>query len=208
MTGAILRRWLGDRGGAGAAEFALVLPLFLIVFFGTIDVGRLMWTWNRAEKATQMAVRYAVVADLVPGGLDDYDFAVDGAIPQGDRIPDTAFGGADCISTSGAVSCTPIEPTTSAQLAPIDSGAFERIVRRVRAIYPEATAANVRVRYSWSGLGYAGNPVGPDVAPLVTVSLRDLTFRPITFAAIGQTIPLPSFSAALTLEDGTGSASN
>jgi len=59
------------RGGS-AAEFALVLPLLLIFLFGIIDVGRLMWTWNRAEKATQMGVRYAVVTDPVPEGLNAF----------------------------------------------------------------------------------------------------------------------------------------
>ena len=44
----------------------MVLPLLLLFIFGIIDVGRLMWTWNRAEKATQMGARFAVVTDMVP----------------------------------------------------------------------------------------------------------------------------------------------
>jgi Flp pilus assembly protein TadG len=209
VTRALPLRCLADRRGAGAAEFALVLPLFLLVFLGTVDVGRLMWTWNRAEKATQMAVRYAVVAEMVPAGLETYDFAVSTPnIPQGERIPDTAFGGADCTASGGTVSCTPIAPSTAAQLGTTDPVAFRAIVQRLQRIYPEATEANVRVRYSWSGLGYAGNPSAPDVAPLVTVSLRNLNFRPLFLSLFGGSVPLPSFSAALTLEDGSGNASN
>src|SRR3546814_5718143 len=72
----LLTRLARSSSGATAAEFAMVLPLLLIFLLGIIDVGRLMWTWNRAEKATQMGVRFAVVADMVPGNLDAYDFAL------------------------------------------------------------------------------------------------------------------------------------
>ena len=54
---------------ASAAEFALVLPLLLILLFGTIDAGRFLWAMNRAEKATQMGARYAIVTDPVSTGL-------------------------------------------------------------------------------------------------------------------------------------------
>src|SRR3546814_1343600 len=65
-----MKRWFASLArntrASSAAEFALVLPLLLIFLLGIIDVGRLMWTWNRAEKATQMGVRYAIAADMVP----------------------------------------------------------------------------------------------------------------------------------------------
>lgn len=208
MTRRSPRLFWRDRGGASAAEFALVLPVFLVLLLGTIDVGRLMWTWNRAEKATQMAVRYAVVADMVPQGLANLDFAVAGTVVQGERIPATAFGGADCTASGTTVSCTPIAPTTATQVGTVNSTAFQNIVRRLRVVYPAATAANVQVRYTWSGLGYAGNPDAPDVAPLVTVSLRNLRFRPLFLSLLNRSVPLPAFSAALTLEDGAGNASN
>src|SRR3546814_6468170 len=76
----LLTRLARSSSGATAAEFAMVLPLILIFLLGIIDVGRLMWTWNRAEKATQMGVRFAVVADMVPGNLAAYDFALQGGI--------------------------------------------------------------------------------------------------------------------------------
>jgi Flp pilus assembly protein TadG len=211
VTGGLLRRLCADRRAAGAAEFAMVLPLFLVLLLGTIDVGRLMWTWNRAEKATQMAVRFAVVTDMVPAGLNSLDFATNGTVIQGERIPASAFGGADCVSNNSAgtsITCTAISPTTSAQLGTANATAFQNIVARLRLVYPQATAANVKVSYTWSGHGYAGNPEGADVAPLVTVSLRNLNFRPLFLALLGGSVPLPSFSAALTLEDGAGNASN
>ena len=43
------RHLLRDEGGASAAEFALVLPLLLILLFGTIDVGRYVWSLSQAS---------------------------------------------------------------------------------------------------------------------------------------------------------------
>lgn len=70
----------------------MVLPLLLILLLGVIDVGRLMWTWNRAEKATQMGVRYAVATDMVPNGLAAYSFVVSGGLTQGDAIRSQRLG--------------------------------------------------------------------------------------------------------------------
>ena len=94
-------RLIRDRRGASAAEFALVLPLLIIFLFGIIDVGRLMWTWNKAEKATQMGVRYAVATEMVPNGLAVYSFVVSGSLSQGDPIPESSFGGASCLISGG-----------------------------------------------------------------------------------------------------------
>jgi hypothetical protein len=68
--------------------------------------------------------------------------------------------------------------------------------------------ANVVVDYKNVGLGYSGDPNAPNVAPLVTVSLRALTFHPITCIVFACTINMPDFSAALTAEDLSGNVSN
>lgn len=33
-----------DRSGANAVEFALVFPFFMLILFGTVEFGRLLWT--------------------------------------------------------------------------------------------------------------------------------------------------------------------
>ena len=63
-----------DRRGASAAEFALVLPLLILLLFGIIDAGRFMWEINRAEKATQVGARMAVVTDPVSRGLVNHSY--------------------------------------------------------------------------------------------------------------------------------------
>lgn len=203
---------LVDRRASSAAEFAMVLPLLLILLLGVIDVGRLMWTWNRAEKATQMGVRYAVATDMVPNGLAAYSFVVNGGLTQGDAIPQSAFGGASCLVNAGAVSCSCKSGATCPSPLVSNSAnaltAFNNIVNRMRLFMPEIASSNVTVDYDYSGLGYAGDPNGSDVSPLVRVSLKQLTFRPLLFRFFAGTITLPSFSAALTMEDGQGTTSN
>ena len=118
----ILNHLTRDCRAASAAEFALVLPLLLLFLLGMLDVGRLMWTWNRAEKATQMGVRYAVVADLVASGIKDYSTLglTDGAgqvLTQGDTLEDYDFGSATCEITGTDANASPTCGCTSGSCA-------------------------------------------------------------------------------------------
>lgn len=201
MTGPIL--FLRNDRGASAAEFALVLPLLILLLFGLIDTGRFMWEYNQAEKATQMGARYAVVADMVPPGLATYSFAVSDSILAGNPVPTANFTSATC--TSSSCSCTGGGVCTSIGY---NAGAFTRIVDRMQVMYPMIADSNVVVEYRNVGLGFAGDPNGPDVAPLVTVRLTGMTFQPFTGLFFGLNFPMPDFRAALTLEDGAGTVAN
>ena len=199
--------FLRDRHGASAAEFALVLPLFLLFLIGMIDAGRYVWEFNQAEKATQIGARWAAATDVIPSGLSSYSFAISGGIPQGTVVPQSAFGGIWC-GSNGTVSCTCKDNGACAFGTAANATAFQNLVDRMAQIYPNIGAQNVRVDYDWSGLGFSGDPNGPDVAPLVTVSLRDATFQPITTMLFSGTLPIPSASYTLTMEDGSGTNSN
>ncbi len=204
----LLARLLRCPKGVGAAEFAMVLPVLLLFLLGTIDVGRLMWMWNRAEKATQFGARFAVVTDMVPSGLATYSFATTGGLLQGSTVPETAFGGASCQSSGGSVSCACHSGATCPPLGTAKTAAFTNILTRMQQMMPELTAANVVVDYGYSGLGFAGDPNGSDVAPLVTVSLRNVQFTPVLLELFGASISLPPSSSSMTLEDGSGTTSN
>jgi hypothetical protein len=202
----MIRRLARDATGASGAEFALVLPLLLLLLFGIIDGGRWLWTYNRAAKATQMGVRFAVVANPVTPGITDSYIGV-GGLTQGDPIPAADFGKIRCTSAS----CTCIT-TPCPALGTYGAANFTAIVNRMKKFMPEIQPANVVVEYSSSGLGYAGNPNGPDLQPLVTVRLGPpgataIQFRPVVSLMLG-TLNMPAFTSTLTAEDLTGSQSN
>ena len=206
MSGArhSLLRCARDRRGASAAEFALVLPLLLILLFGIIDGGRFLWETNKAEKATQMGVRMAVVTNVLAPGLisEDYTVASGGrpAVKAGDTIPATALGLIECTSSLGCICKTPPCPSPGTM-----DPTFGKIVARMTAIDPNITAANVKVSYSGSGLGTAGDggALSMDISPFVTVSVQNLKFVPITSLLLA-TLDMPSFSSTLTAEDASG----
>ncbi len=200
----VVKQLIADRRGAGSAEFALVLPLLLVLLLGILDAGRFMWEYNQAEKATQMGARYAVVTEMVPDGLENYSFALSGGILAGNTVPTTSFEEAVCNTTS--CTCTPGGGACSA--AGYDAAAFDAIVARMRYFYGPIKDTNVIVEYRNIGLGYAGDPNGPDVAPLVTVRLTGMTFQPLSGMIFGLGVTMPDFRAALTLEDGTGTVAN
>ena len=208
----LFTRLLRDRRGGGAVEFAMVVPLMLILLFGIIDAGRALWEWNRAEKATQMGARYAIVTNVIPAAIVANDYVGDpycrvNGVTQnctpGDAINDVAaLGKLTCTSTS----CT-CETGGNCPSATIDATAFASLVARMAAMRPGITTANVRVIFRGSGIGFAGDPNGMQVVPLVTVELTGLQFRPIIlFNAIA--LNLPSFSTTLSAESSLGTQSN
>jgi hypothetical protein len=194
-----------SRGGAGA-EFAMVLPLLIILLFAIIDGGRFAWEYNRAEKATQVGTRMAVVTDIVSTGLRDNDYVgvVVGpdTVDPGERIPTAALGSVLC--NDAGCTCT---GACSGVGTGYNAAAFANLVDRMNDIKPDITAANVEVVYSGSGLGYAGDPTGMSMSPLVTVRLKDLQFQPLTSLMLAS-VTMPSFTTTLTAEDSVGSYSN
>ncbi|MCH8614768.1 pilus assembly protein [Sphingomonas sp. SM33] len=200
-------RLLSERGGAAGAEFALLVPLLILLLFGIIDVGRWMYLYNRADKATQMGVRMAAVTYPVAGGSNlatgvNSSYLGVGGLTQGDSIPASAFGKITCTNTACTCTTSPC-PT----LGTFSNADFLTVYNRVHAFLPEAQQSNVTIEYSSSGIGYAGNPNGPDLAPLITVRLSGLQFRPMIALAV-PTMNMPDFHASLTFEDGTGAQSN
>ena len=199
----VLRQLLGDRRASSAAEFALVLPLLLLLLFGIIDMGRFFWQLNESEKATQMGARMAVVTTPVSPDLVGESY-VDGTTKSGDLIPAAALGTLTCNKDG----CTCTAGTCPGGAGDVDTDAFDVIVSRMARMNPQITADNVEVSYSGSGFGYAGEADDiMDVQPLVTVTLKDMTFNFIALLGLVQ-VDMPKASATLTAEDSSGTFSN
>ena len=206
----LLSAMLRDERGASAAEFGLVAPVFLMFLLGTIDVGRFMWAVNENEKAAQIGARWAVATDIICDGLTDYSFTEDEdpAVPQGTPVAIGDFPGVRFAGGTATV-CTCKEENGGTCDFPLtaDTGSYNALVGRMQRIQPRLDVDDVSVDYDWSGLGYAGDPNGPDVAPTVTVRIANLRFRPLIF---GSLIPIgiPGAQYSLTMEDGSGAFSN
>ena len=214
----LARRLLKSTSGSSAAEFGLVLPLFLILLFGVIDSGRFMWESNEAEKATQVGARVAVVTDVLSSGLRDEDYAgqnIGGTtLAPGDLIPAAALGSVKCTSTG----CTCETAPCPSNLGTFNSTTFTNVlVSRMKWMYPSIKPENVVVRYRGSGFGFAEASGGGgggggateqiEISPLVTVTLTGVQFHPIT-TLLFNTITMPDFSTTLTAEDASGAYSN
>jgi hypothetical protein len=216
-----LRNFWPEEQAAAAAEFALVLPAALLLMLGTIDVGRWAWTLNEVEKATQIGARHAVVTNLVAAGLNTADFGeacggliVGDTIECNDAFPAITCDGSGCSCAGGG--CDPVDADA------FDETAFTAILQRMRTIAPYIGAGNISITYQPSGIGYYGDPfcLGvqssdgcstgefSDVAPIVTVNVSSVQFRPITFGLFSGGITIPVRSYSLTLEDGYGTAAS
>jgi Flp pilus assembly protein TadG len=183
--------------------------LLLILLFGIIDAGRWLWENNRAEKATQAGARVAVVTQIIPAGLEEsfVGRTVNGVVlTQGDVVPASALGAVVCQKpANGTLGCT-CSTCSGVTLTPIDQTGWDQIMLRMKSAYPNFAEENLRVEYRGSGLGFAGDPSGLDLSPLVTVRLQGVEFQPITTFLL-TTINMPEFVTTLTAEDSVGTIS-
>lgn len=204
------RRLTRDSRGATAAEFALVLPLLLILMFGIIDAGRLFFDTNRAEKATQMGARFAIVTDVIPPQLVSADYVGTTYCTRPDGKPCTAGDALDLATALGTLKCTSTGCTCTGNCpgnVAISAAAFTRLTTHMVNFYPDITEANVIVTFRGSGIGFAGDPGGMDVIPLVSVELTGLEFTPITLLSLTK-FNLPAFRTTLSAESAIGTLAN
>jgi hypothetical protein len=202
------------RDGASAAEFALVLPLLLLLLFGVIDAGRFLYTVNMSEKATQMGARYAIVTNVIPPRITNATYVGEAACSERAATGNICQPG-DFIDIPGAIgeltcsktSCICTQGQTCPSGQDIDGAAFDALVARMAAMRPGITADNVRVVFRGSGIGYVSDPGLMDAIPLVTVRLEATQFRPLVlFGAAAFT--LPAFATTLSAEDSVGTQAN
>ena len=196
----VIGRLIRDRSGISSVEFALVAVVFFILVFGVIDFSRAMWEWNAAAKATHWGVRYAIVNDMVSIKLADFQGGSVG-VDAGTSVSVGAVTGSPlgtATFTCTNTGCNGNGDTTT----DFDDITFALIVTQMQAIYDKIQPENVIVEYRHIGLGFSGDPFGPDLQPLVTVRLVDLQFVFITPGLAGiLNIAMPDFAATMTGED-------
>ena len=192
------RRVVRDDDGAMLVEFAILMPLLLLLTFGLLDFGRLGFATVMAQKATEMAVRDAVVRRPLCGTLPEVNQrgSLSGTL-AGLRFGASCTTGTDLCASFATLSCT-------AENAP-------DLWSRIAPLMPaNATPANLTVTYAFDPtLGFLGGPV----TPYVTVAVTDLDFDFVTplgalarlatgsdAGSPGQSMAFPSMSASLPAE--------
>jgi Flp pilus assembly protein TadG len=78
--------------GQGLAEFGLVLPIFVALLIGMVDVGRAVWANNSVANAAREAARFASVhggscKDLTSTGCTSANYCPVGPAPATSAIP-------------------------------------------------------------------------------------------------------------------------
>lgn len=194
-----LRRLLRDRRGISSVEFALICSLFFMMVLGVVDFSRAMWEWNAAAKATHWGVRYAIVNDMVSKKMAGFSGVLAG-LDAGSLIDPSVV-----VSDLGTATftCNNKGCNGNGDLGTsFDDVAFGLIVAQMQMIYGRIGPENVVVEYRHVGLGIAGDATAPDLHPLVTVSLRNMTFDFVTPGFSGIfTLAMPDYAASMTGED-------
>jgi len=67
------RKFLNRKKAQGMVEFALVLPILLLLIFGIIEYGRLFFAWISIENAARIGARYASTGKYDPAYCPDLD---------------------------------------------------------------------------------------------------------------------------------------
>lgn len=87
----LLRRLARSARGAVAAEFALVLPILIVMFFGMIEYGFIYFTYGSMQAAARDVARQVAVNTLAPG---------DTGTEVRNRLPDWAKSAATVTATA------------------------------------------------------------------------------------------------------------
>ena len=166
------RRFLGDVRGAMAVEFALVIPIIIVVTVALFEFVFLMYDYQSATDATREGVRAALIGETLAdlANLETQDVV--------------------CTFPGGATSCVGGVAATGADTT------FAAIVAAMQV--PKADVANIEVRvtYSWSQIDGAGSAIK---TPLVTVSLVNAThemFLLPQWVPIAADFAMPAFSSS------------
>lgn len=149
--------------GVAAVEFAILLPMLLLIAFGITEFGRAMYTYNTLVKATRDAARYAMARQ--PGGIAD--------------------AGTQCMAVYGKETCN---PGTDVPLAPGLTTAMVNICDWQRCpgthqSQPQPLGTETAINLVTVTItGYAFQ----SFVPFVTADLSSIPFAPISTTMRGN----------------------
>jgi Flp pilus assembly protein TadG len=154
---------LRDITGSVLVESTLVIPIFLVLVLGTIDVTYMFYEWALASKAAYVGARTAVVSDPVATTITNLSF-------DDTKVGQHCFDGTNyCSSATTVCTSTACTPSTWGH----DGTAFTTIFTPMQARFPRLQPGNVVISYATNGLGLVGQPGGTPMN--VTVKIQCMT---------------------------------
>jgi hypothetical protein len=180
-----------NQDGSTMVEFGIVISLFLLIFFGLIDFGRLAFHVVASERAVQAGVRIAASRPAACAGVPEMLTRAPDAPGDIEFGTSCNFGGPVCMDP-GLISC-------SGSAGNATAAEVWQVVQPT--LPPNASIANLRFSYGFDpNLGFLGGPY----VPVVTVELEDVGFDFITplsslAVAAGAAPGGPAWDNGLTL---------
>lgn len=179
-----IKRFKRNEDGAILVELALVMPVFLLLFFGLIDFSRVGFSYVMAGKATERAVRQAVVRAPLCLGVPKTNLRG----TNGDtslRFGNSCNIAGDLCHSAATVSCS----------LDVSTAGGADIWAEIAPLMPtNATPANLQISYQYdSDLGFLGGPY----TPIVTVEIQNLNFEFVT--PLGALVTLAGVSGSQTV---------
>lgn len=184
------RKFRANESGATLVEHTLVFMLLMLLTFGLIEFGVVLYQYNAAETATAVGARFAATRGPMVSGLSDCG------------VTTSASAGTWCRNVTGSdtwsVTCNASAPSGACQ-----GTALTALVTEMRRFAPNIEAQNVQVVLRGAGLGFVGR--GSPV-PMVTVRLTGMQYD---FIALDDllgfgTLTMPGFDATVVGEDLNG----
>lgn len=186
-------RGRSEESGVVIIEAAATIFVFLLLLFGVIEFSYVYYQWNSATMATERGARIAAVSDPVASNLKTLTGLEITTNLPGDTMPsfDCTCNGATqtCTGTvpSGATACTYDAAAMRTILLGRGNNGSACVTGRNRGMcyyLPRLTAANIMVRYQYTGMGYAGREAGP--VPTITVWLQNVRYSYIFLSALAR----------------------
>ena len=211
---------LRDTRGSVLVETTIVLPMFLVLVLGTIDVIFMFFDWAKANKAAYVGARAAVVMNPVAPNITNLSYTQ----------AQLQLAGQDCFDNTGTnINCPTVTKTvcTSTGCNPTTYGFssvnLTAIVNVMQNVFCPGISnlnncqlqpTNVQISYETNNLGivgqtWSGNTFEFSLPMNVTVSLTGLTHQFYFIAPllrffggdINATPPIPTFATTMQSED-------
>lgn len=107
--------------GQSLVEFALILPILMILLLGILDFGRAIFAFNSVSNGARSGARVAIVnqdVDVISAAVEEEAFGLDGVDvtfdPNVEGLPACPQSNADCCPSIGCV----IEVAVSTEYVP------------------------------------------------------------------------------------------